>query len=149
MTEAADSSLPSGHAATANTYGNWNAKLVFEAANGTTTTLAKTTYSVEPTWTSFEVTKTTALEKKQKFGITLMGLKNVYGVRKVKYRVYNSQGKKVAAVTATSKKSGKVYYAEVSLKKLKYKFDNYTIKATITDVKGKAVLLNIKFVCIA
>lgn len=35
--------------ATANTYGNWNAKLVFEAANGTTTTLAKTTYSVEPT----------------------------------------------------------------------------------------------------
>ncbi len=48
----------------------------------------------------------------------------------------------MAAVTATSKKSGKVYYAEVSLKKLKYKFDNYTIKATITDVKGKAVLLN-------
>ncbi|MEI3299440.1 MAG: hypothetical protein V8R67_01850 [Eubacterium sp.] len=28
-------------AATANTYGNWNAKLVFEAANGTTTTLAR------------------------------------------------------------------------------------------------------------
>ena len=129
-------------AATANTYGNWNAKLVFEAANGTTTTLAKTTYSVEPTWTSFEVTKTAALEKKQKFGITLTGLKNVYGVSKVKYRVYDSQGKKVAAVTATPKKSGKVYYAEVSLKKLKYKFDNYTIKATITDVKGKAVLLN-------
>ena len=129
-------------ASTTNTYGNWNAKLVFESASGTAQTLATATYSVEPTWSSFEITKTASLEKKKKFAISLNNLKNVYGVSKVKYRIYNSQGKKVAAITATPKNSGKLYYAEVTYKKLKYAFDNYTVKATVTDVKGKSFVLN-------
>ncbi|MGN1206601.1 MAG: L,D-transpeptidase [Eubacterium sp.] len=129
-------------AGTPNFYGNWKAKLVFESPNGTLQTLAVTTYSVEATCSSLEVTKTAALEKKQKFGISLTGLKNVYGVSNVKFRIYDSTGEKVAAITAASKKSGKLYYAEVSMKKLRYKFDNYTIKTTVTDVKGKPFLLN-------
>ncbi|MCI5884311.1 MAG: L,D-transpeptidase [Clostridiales bacterium] len=133
--------LTASLASTPNINGTWNAKLVFEAANGSTKTLATATYSTLPTFSSLQTTKTAALEKKQKFGISLSGLQNVYGVSKVKFRLYNSKGTKVAAITATSKKSGKLYYAEVTLKKLKYTFDNYTIKTTITDAKGKSFLL--------
>lgn len=125
-------------------YGKWNAKLVLEHDKaGKSVTLAKASYSVNPTQTSFVIQKTTALEKKKAFAISLNGLKNAYGIKKVTFYVYNSKGKKAATVTGTKKKSdGSKYYAEVTLKKLNYSLDIYTVKAVLTDNNGKNQTLN-------
>ena len=125
-------------------YGNWNAKLVLEnSKTGASQTLTTATYTIAPTQTTFAVQKTTALEKKQAFAISLNGLKNAYGIKKVSFRVYDSKGKKVASITGTKKKAdGSKYYAEVTLKKLAYVLDTYTIKAVLTDNNGKTQTLN-------
>lgn len=125
-------------------YGTWNAKLVLEpAASGTPRTLATATYSVIPTQTSFITKKTKTLEKKQAFAISLDGLKNVYGINAVSFELYNSKGKKAATIAGTKKKTdGSKFYAEVTMKKLGYLLDNYTVKATLTDQTGKTYTLN-------
>lgn len=125
-------------------YGGWNAKLVLvHAKMGAGKTLAKTGYTVEPVRSSFITRKTKALEKKKSFGVYLKGLKNAYGVKTVKFRVYNSKGKKVHTVTAQKKKAdGSLYYAAVKLKSLKYKLGTYKIKTVITDAYGKTCMIN-------
>lgn len=125
-------------------YGNWNAKLVLEnSKTGTSQTLAASTYKISPTQTSFTVKKTKALEKKKAFSVSLNGLKNAYGVKKISFRIYNSKGKKVTTVTGTKMKSdGSQYYAEIKLKKLGYLLDSYTIKAVLTDNNGKTKTLD-------
>ncbi len=116
-------------------YGKWNVKLVLDNGNsGTPLTLATSSYHIAPTQKTFLIQKSKSLEKKKSFGISLDGLKNVYGVKKVRFQIYTSKGKKMTTVTGTSKKSdGSKYYAEVSLKKLDYLLDLYTIKAVLTD----------------
>lgn len=137
-------SLSANIAQAGTAYGNWNAKLVLEnESTGQSQILATGTYSVIPTNTSFVVKKTKALEKKKSFAISLEGLKNAYGIKKVSFKLYNSKGKKVATVSGTKKKSdGSKMYAEVTLKKLGYVLDNYKITATLTDNNGKTQILS-------
>lgn len=125
-------------------YGNWNTKLVLvNEVTGAIQTIATGSYTVEPTHTSFTIKKSKALEKKKSFGISLNGLQNPYGIKKVSFTLYSSKGKKVATVTGTKKKSdGSQYYSEVTLKKLGYLLDNYTVRATLTDNNGTTITLN-------
>lgn len=124
-------------------YGNWNTKLVLANSNGTAETLATGSYTVAPTQTSFVVKKTKALEKKKSFAVSLTGLKNAYGIKKVSFQVYNSKGTKVASISGTKKASdGSKYYAEISMKKLGYLLDTYTVKAVLTDNNGNTQTLN-------
>ena len=66
-------------------YGNWNAKLVLtNTANARINMkLAQVSYQVIPAISTFVTKKTTALEKKKSFNISVQGLKNVYGVKKL------------------------------------------------------------------
>ena len=128
-------------------YGSWNAKLVLEpdasAGNTTQQTLATTAFTVEPTHTSITVQKTKALEKKKAFGVTVNGLKNAYGIKKASFQISNSKGKTVASINGTKKTtSGSKFYAEVSLKKLGYLLDDYTIQVIITDNNGNTRQMN-------
>lgn len=120
-------------------YGTWNAKLVLSNSHVKAKTLATTTYNITPTATSFAGKKSPSLEKKKSFQIKLSGVKNVYGIKKVSFQLYNEAKKKV--YTVTGKKSGSTYTATVSLKKLKYKLQNYTVKAVITDNGGSRVTM--------
>ncbi len=127
-------------------YGTWNAKLVLTNTSNTALnqTLAKTTYEVNPVYSSLTVSKTKALEKKQSFGIYLKGFKNPFDVSKVKFNIYNSKGSQVASVNATAKDAAKTkYYAAVKLKNLDYSLDQYTIRVVVTDVNGSIKTLNI------
>ena len=126
-------------------YGNWNVKLVLTNTANTSINvkLAQSTYNVSPAFTSFVVKKTKALEKKQSFGVYIQGLKNVYGINKLSFRIYNSKGSRVASVTGQRKNSsGSQFEASVTMKKLNYKLDNYTIKAVITDANGNTRALD-------
>lgn len=121
-------------------YGTWNAKLVLTNTNNSAVNvkLAQATYSITPTISSFVTSKTKALEKKKSFSLYIYSLKNVYGVRSLSFRIYNSKGKKVATVSGKRKNtSGSQFSATVTMKKLNYKLDNYTIKAVLTDTNGK------------
>ncbi|MCI5937036.1 MAG: L,D-transpeptidase [Eubacterium sp.] len=123
-------------------YGKWNVKLVL-ISNGTTTTLASSSYNVAPSVTTFATKKTKALEKKKSFSINISGLKNTYGVSKVAFEIYNSKGVKVTTITGTKKNtSGSQITATVTMKKLKYALDNYTIKAVLTDSNGSVQTLS-------
>lgn len=125
-------------------YGTWHAKLVLEpSASNPARTLATGTYSVAPTHTSFVVKKTKALEKKKSFALSIEGLKNVYGINKVSFQLFNSKGKKAATIAGTKKKSdGSKFYAEVTMKKLGYVLDQYTAKAVLTDQNGKTYTID-------
>lgn len=120
-------------------YGDWKTKLVIEnETTGNRQTLATGTYTVEPVLTSFATKKTKALEKKKAFAISLTGLRNAYGIKKVSFTLSNSKGKKIATISGTKKKAdGSEYYSEITLKKLGYLLDNYTVTATLTDNNGK------------
>lgn len=120
-------------------YGIWNAKLVLSNSHVKAKTLATTTYNIAPTATSLAGKKSASLEKKKSFQIKLSGVKNVYGIKKVSFQLYNEAKKKV--YTVTGKKSSSTYTATVSLKKLKYKLQNYTVKAIITDNGGSKATL--------
>lgn len=117
-------------------YGTWYAKLVL--TNTKNIKLAQASYSITPTISSFVVNKTKSLEKKKSFSLYIYSLKNVYGVRSLSFRVYNSKGKKVATISGNRKNtSGSQFSATVTMKKLSYKLDKYTIKAVLTDNNGK------------
>lgn len=123
-----------------NYYGTWCAKAVVTNTKNWTGsyTLASTEYAIVPTATSFTTKKTATLEKKQAFGIYLKGLKNAFGIKGISFRVYNSKGAQVATIKGTSKAAdGSYYYASVTMKKLKYNLDRYTVKAVMTDNVGK------------
>lgn len=127
-----------------NYYGTWCAKAVVTNAKNWTGsyTLASAEYAVVPTADSFTTNKTSALEKKKSFGIYLKGLKNVFGIKEINFRLYNSAGKQVATVKGTAKKAdGSYYYAAVTMKKLKYKLGRYTVRAVLTDKNGKSYQL--------
>lgn len=121
-------------------YGIWNAKLVLKNSHVTGKTLASCTYNVMPSATSFAGEKSASLEKKKSFKINLAGLKNPYGIGSVSFQLYNEAGKKVYTIAA--KKSSGKYTATVSLAKLKYKLENYTVKAVITDSNGAKVTMS-------
>lgn len=125
-------------------YGDWKAKLVIEnETTGNRQTLATGTYTVEPVLTSLITKKTKALEKKKAFAISLTGLRNAYGIKKVSFTLSNSKGKKIATISGTKKKTdGSEYYSEITLKKLGYLLDNYTVTATLTDNNGQTRTLN-------
>lgn len=121
-------------------YGLWNAKLVLKNSRTSAKTLATATYSATPTSTSFTTKKSNSLEKKKSFQINLAGLKNAYGIKSVSFPIYNEKGKK--AYTAKAKKKSRTYTTTVSLKSLKYKLQNYSIKAVVTDSAGQKITLN-------
>lgn len=125
-------------------YGDWKAKLVIEnETTGDRQTLATGTYTVEPVLTSLVVKKTKALEKKKAFAISLTGLRNAYGIKNLSFTLSNSKGKKIATVSGTKKKAdGSEYYSEVTLKKLGYLLDTYTVTAILTDNNGQIYTLN-------
>ena len=121
-------------------YGMWRAKLVLKNSHVNAKTLATTSYNIAPIATSFEGIKSASLEKKKSFKVKLTGLKNAYGVNKVSFQLYNEAGKKVYTIGA--QKSSNNYTATVLLKKLKYKLQNYTVKAYITDNGGTKTALS-------
>lgn len=126
-------------------YGDWNVKLVLTNTTNANINvkLAQSTYNVTPALSSFVVKKTKALEKKQSFGVYIQGLKNAYGINKLSFRIYNSKGSKVATVNGKRKNtSGSQFEASVTMKKLNYKLDIYTIKAVITDANGNTRTLD-------
>lgn len=129
---------------TSTSYGTWYSKLVLHnTKTGKTQTLAVGTYTVMPTQTKFEVTKTKALEKKKSFRITLDGLKNVYGIGAVSFAITDSKGKNVLTVNGTKKKTdGSKFIATISMKKLNYNLDRYTISAIVKDLQGKTCKLS-------
>lgn len=126
-----------------NYYGTWCAKAVVTNSKWSgSQTLASTEYSVEPTCTSFTTKKTTALEKKQSFGIYLKGLSNTFGIKGITFQIVNSSGKQVATLSGQKKASdGSYYYKAVTMKKLKYNLDLYTIKAVVIDNNNKTYSL--------
>lgn len=125
-----------------NYYGTWCAKAVVTNAKWTGNyTLASAEYSILPTCTSFTTKKSTALEKKKSFEINLMGPANVFGVRSVNFLIFNSSGKQVATITGQRRASNGSYYKAVTIKKLKYNLDLYTIKAVIVDNNNKTYTL--------
>lgn len=103
-------------------------------------TIAETEYEVAFTYKSFTAKKSKALEKKNSFAINLKGLKNVYEIERVTFEIYNGKGKKVTNIAA--QKKGSNYYAEVSLKKLDYQLERYTIKAVLTDSNGEVKIVD-------
>lgn len=122
-------------------YGDWNAKVVM---NNTlwpeSLTVAKSSFSIQPSCTSFKVIKKESLEKKASFMIEIKGLANVYGTKSVSFQVYN-KSKKIYTIKGTKVSDGK-YQATVKLSKLNYKLVNYTIKAVITDQNNKTKTLS-------
>lgn len=121
-------------------YGTWCAKFVLINSQGNTVkTLGQSEYKVEPVVGSFTVKKSASLEKKKSFQIVLGGLRNVYGVNKVAFQIFNGKGKKVHTVNA--KKSAGNYVATVNLKKLNYGLEKYTVKAQLTDNSKMVSLL--------
>lgn len=134
--------LPADITKAGTSYGKWNIKVVVTNADNKVTTLLTSSYNVAPSQSTFQVVKSSALEKKKAFGISLTGLKNAYGVTGVSFKLYNGKGKKVATVAGIKQNtSGTKYYAEVKFKTLNYIFDTYTVKATITDNNGKTKTL--------
>lgn len=127
-------------------YGIWNAKVVVTNTKWTGShTLATTQYSVVPTCTSFATKKSTSLEKKKAFAIELKGLKNVFGIRGVTFLVKNSTGKQVATISGTKKAAdGSYFYSAVTMKKLKYNMDLYSIEVYVVDINGKTYTLTNK-----
>lgn len=132
---------PADISSTGTAYGKWNAKLVLTNKNkaDVSVTLASNSYSVAPTITSIVVKKTAALESKKSFSVYIYGLKNVYGINNLSFRIYNSAGKKVATVAGQrSNTSGSQFSASVTMKKLGYALGVYTIKAVVTDKNGNS-----------
>lgn len=127
-------------------YGIWNAKVVVTNTKWTGShTLATTQYSVVPTCTSFTTKKSSSLEKKKSFAIELKGLKNVFGIRGVTFLVKNSTGKQVATISGTKKAAdGSYFYSAVTMKKLKYNMDLYSIEVYVVDINGKTYTLTNK-----
>lgn len=129
-----------------NYYGNWCAKVIVTNSKWAgSQTLASAEYSVIPTCTSFTTKKTSALEKKKSFAIELKGLKNTYGIKSVNFLLKNSSGKQVATIVGTKKTSdGSYFYSAVTMKKLKYQMDLYTIEAIVVDTNGKTYPIALK-----
>ena len=129
-----------------NYYGTWCAKVIVTNSKWTGNyTLASTEYSVIPTCTSFTTKKTKALEKKKSFAIELKGLKNTYGIKSVNFLLKNSRGKQVATIVGTKKVAdGSYFYSAVTMKKLKYQMDLYSIEAIVVDNQGKTYPLSLK-----
>lgn len=128
-------------------YGKWNVKLVLTNTNDNKVnmTLATTTYSVSPTLSSFTTKKTKALEKKKSFNINIYGIKNVYGVKSLSFRIYNSKGKRITTVNGKrGNTSGSQFSATISMKKLNYKLGKYTIRAVLTDTNGNHATISKK-----
>lgn len=122
-------------------YGTWCAKAVITNSKWTGSyTLASAEYNVLPACTSFTVKKSTALEKKQSFQISLKGLTNVFGIKSVNFQLINSSGKQVATL-AGKKKTASSYYRNVTMKSLKYNLSLYTIRAVIVDNNNKTYSL--------
>lgn len=125
-----------------NLYGTWCARAIVTNAKWTgSQVLASTEYNVLPACTSFTTKKSASLEKKKSFEISLLGLTNVFGVRSVNFQIFNSQGKQVATITAQKKASTGAFYKAVTIKKLKYNLDLYTIKAVVVDNNNKTYTL--------
>ncbi len=126
-------------------YGIWNTKLMLTSKTNKALNmkLAQATYEVNPIFSSLTTTKTKDLEKKKSFGVYLKGLKNPYAIKKVQFYIFNAKGSKVATVTGKSKNStGTRYYAAISLKKLNYKLEKYTVKAVFTDINNSIKTLD-------
>ncbi len=119
-------------------YGTWLAKAVLRNSEWEQDiTLAETKYEVLPTLTGLIVKKSKALEKKKAFRIQLTGLKNAYEVKKVIFRVYDDKEQEVLSLTGQKRNEKKGSYdAEVSMKKLDYALDMYTIRAFLVDING-------------
>lgn len=125
-----------------NYYGTWCAKAVVTNAKWTGNyTLASTEYSVIPTCTSFTTKKSASLEKKRSFEINLAGPANVFGIRSINFLIYNSRGTQVATISGQRRESNGSFYKSVSIKKLKYNLDLYTIKAMVVDNNNKTYTL--------
>lgn len=127
-------------------YGTWHAKAVLKSDQWSEdVTLAETEYEVAPEWTDITAKKSKALEAKSSFAIDFKGLKNAYGIKKVTFDIYNSKGKKAASIAGKKKtENDGRYYTEVSLKKLGYVLDVYTIKVALTDSYGNEQMLDVK-----
>ena len=124
-------------------YGIWNAKAIVTNSKWKGNyTLASTQYNVVPTCTSFATKKSASLEKKKSFAIELKGLKNVFGIRGATFLVKNSSGKQVATISGTKKTAdGSYFYSSVTMKKLKYNMNLYTIEVYVVDNNGKTYTL--------
>lgn len=125
-------------------YGKWFAKAVVTNPQWSgALTLATAEYKVLPVCTSFTIKKSAALEKKKSFGIDLKGLSNVFGVKDVVFKVFNSRGEQVATISGQKmNKSGSYFYKAVTMKTLKYNLDLYTMKAVIVDNNNKTYTLS-------
>jgi hypothetical protein len=115
-------------------YGTWKTKAVLRGSGQSEDVkLAEANYEVAPAYAGITVKKSKALEEKQSFLVILNSLNNVYEIKNVTFQIYNSNNELAAEVKGEKGKKGK-YTAEVTLKKLDYKLDQYTVKAFFTDV---------------
>lgn len=128
----------------ADEYGTYYAKAVLTNTQDSSIseTVGTTHFIVQPSVASFTTKVTNALEAKQAFRVDLQGVKNLFDIKKVTFSVYNSNGKKVySSVGKDQNGDGRYFTTDITMKSLNYKLDNYTIKATITDVNGNTKLI--------
>lgn len=122
-------------------FGTYEAS-IYVGKQGKEQRLSTTKFVVESKITSLTTKKTKALEKKNRFSITLKGLKNPFTLKSLSFYIYDSKGNLAFVQTGKDKTgNGKQYYAEVDLKSLKYKLDKYTVKACMLDEQGRSFTL--------
>jgi len=122
-------------------YGTVNLKLsvLSSLLKKTPVTVATTTINFGVKCESFVVKKTSELETQKSFGVYMNGIECQNGVKTVTFAVFNSKGKQVYTCNATDiNGDGSVYYKAISMENLNNVLDNYSIKAYVTDKKGKS-----------
>ncbi len=97
---------------------------------------------IQPSATSFTTSVTNALEGKQAFEINLKGLTNPYGVKKVRFDLYNGSEKVYSCAGAAKNSRRDFYTATVNMKDLGYKLGLYVVKATVTDRNGNQKMVS-------
>ena len=100
-------------------------------------------FTIAPKASSFKSKKTSALEEKKSFSVSVNGLVNPVSINKVEFYVYNSKNVKVHTQKAKDLNGDdSVYSADIKLKSLDYKLDYYKVKVLVTDVNGYTAFLS-------
>lgn len=125
-------------------YGSYYAqtRLVDSPYSSKVVSFDKVEFTVSPVAGDVEITKSSALEKKKAFAVQIGSVKTPIKIKKVEFLVYNSKNKLVHTKKATDKKGNQsLFYSEIKLKDLDYKFGTYRIGVKITDKNNNSVEL--------
>lgn len=125
-------------------YNKYNAAVVLvnKYTEKNSVILASANFQVAIVYSNVGSKKSASLEKKRSFRAFVGSLNSGLGINKVRFSVYNSKNVLIGSKPATRKPGTAYYYADITFKSLDYKFDIYTIKATVTDNAGNKRILS-------